>query len=364
MKRIKVSLARSHDDSYDLLIGRDILERACLEIARMDSVGRMIVIADSQVAALHGDRFVNLLTRSGMPAELLSFPAGEASKTMETVLSIATQLLERRADRATALVALGGGVTGDLAGFTASIYMRSVPLIQVPTTLIGQVDSSIGGKTGVDFVGGKNLLGSFYQPRQVIIDLAFLDTLPGEEYRNGLAEVVKYGIIDDLELFEYLETHASAIRAREPEVLQTIVPQCCTIKKGIVEIDEHDRGIRRILNFGHTIGHALEGLSGFALSHGQAVSIGMAVEARIAEQKGHLARSDRERIDRLLDSLGLDRTVPSSMDTKDIVNKIGADKKREGDRLLFVLITRIGVPFINGSVDDRLIEDALGELKA
>lgn len=364
MKRIKVSLARSHDDSYDILIGRDILERACLVIARMGSVSRMIVIADSHVSSLHGDRLVDLLARVGMPAELLAFPAGEASKTMETVLTMAAELLERRADRTTALVALGGGVTGDLAGFVASIYMRSVPLIQIPTTLIGQVDSSIGGKTGVDFDGGKNLLGSFYQPRQVIIDLAFLDTLPEEEFMNGLAEVVKYGIIDDIELFGYLEKNVSAIRAREPKVMQTIVEQCCTIKKGIVEIDEHDRGIRRILNFGHTIGHALEALSDYRISHGRAVSIGMAVEARIAEQKGHLSRSERERIEGLLDSFGLDRIVPASMDRGSIVKKIGADKKREGDRVPFVLIKRIGVPFINGSVDDVLIADALGELTA
>lgn len=364
MKRIKVSLARQQDNSYEILIGADILERACMILKGMDCAHRAVVVADSNVAPLYGNLLTDLLISLGMPAEMLTFPAGEKSKTMEMVMSIATGLLERGADRKTALIALGGGVTGDLAGFTASIYMRSMPLIQIPTTLIGQVDSSIGGKTGVDFDRGKNLLGSFYQPKQVIIDLAFLDTLPEEEFKAGLAEVVKYGIIDDAELFAYLENNADEVLARSPEAMRKIVEQSCKIKKGIVEIDQYDIGIRRILNFGHTIGHALEAVSDYRIYHGRAVSIGMAVEARISEKKNHLSRADRERIDLLLESLGLERSIPGEMDGREIVGRIGVDKKRQGDTIPFVLLKRIGLPFINGSVDEGLITRAMEELRA
>lgn len=364
MKRIRVSLARQHDQSYDVLIGRDILERACLRLAKLDCANRFIVIADSTVAGLYGNTVVELLESMEVPAELMSFPAGESSKTMGMVMSLAAELLERKADRTTALVALGGGVTGDLVGFVASIYMRSVPCIQVPTTLVAQVDSSIGGKTGVDFDRGKNLLGAFHQPKQVIIDLAFLDTLPDEAFRSGLAEVVKYGIIDDRELFDFLEHGAAVIMERSPGEMQQIVERSCAIKKGIVEIDLRDTGLRRILNFGHTVGHALEAASDYRISHGSAVAIGMAVEARIAEKKGYLATAERERIERLLDAMHLERTVPGSLDTNDIVERIGVDKKKAGTSVPFVLIKRIGVPFINGSIDGRLVTEAIEDIRA
>ena len=363
MKRIKVSLARRSDRSYEIIIGRDILERACMLVSQRGCSRRMVVIADSNVAGLHGEACVALMCRLGMPAELITFPAGEASKTIDMVLSVSTELLERKVDRSATLVALGGGVTGDLVGFVASIYMRSIPFIQIPTSLIAQVDSSIGGKTGVDFKGGKNLLGSFYQPKDVIIDISWLDTLPEKEFKNGLAEVVKYGIIDDADLFETLEWEASALLERSPGILERVVERCCAIKKGLVEIDEYDLGIRRILNFGHTIGHALEGVSDYRINHGTAVSIGMVAEARIAEKKGCLDRRERERIEALLDSLGLERTIPVDMDTNELLSRIGLDKKRRGGKVPFVLIKKIGVSFINGSVDENLVKETIEELK-
>ncbi|HET58107.1 MAG TPA: 3-dehydroquinate synthase [Deltaproteobacteria bacterium] len=363
MKRIKVSLARRTDNSYEIIIGRDIIERACLILAKKAFARRMIVIADSNVSARYGEGLVNLLNELSLPAEIVEFPAGEESKTMETALRIAAGLVERRADRTTGLVALGGGVTGDLAGFIASIYMRSVPLVQIPTTLIAQVDSSVGGKTGVDFASGKNLLGAFHQPKMVIVDLAYLDSLTDAEFKNGLAEVVKYGVIDDAELCNDLEHAGAEVAARSPEMMLNIVERCLTIKKKIVEIDEYDVGLRRILNYGHTIGHAVEAASDYRISHGAAVAIGMAAEARISEKKGYLAAGDRERIEGLLDNLGLERRFPAGMDARVVAGKVGVDKKRQGETVPFVLVKRIGVPFINGSVDERIIVETIEEMK-
>lgn len=364
MKRIKVALTRRTNSSYEIIIGRDIIDRACMIFAKKAFARRMIVIADSNVSIRYGEGLVNLLNELSVPAELVEFPAGEESKTMETALRIAADLVERRADRTTGLVALGGGVTGDLAGFVASIYMRSVPLVQIPTTLIAQVDSSVGGKTGVDFAGGKNLLGVFHQPKMVIVDLACLETLPDAEFKNGLAEVVKYGVIDDAELFSDLEQESDEVAARSPEVMLNIVERCLTIKKKIVEIDEYDVGLRRILNYGHTIGHAIEAASDYRISHGTAVATGMAAEARISEKKGYLAAGDRERIEGLLDRLGLEWRFPAGMDARVVAGKVGVDKKRQGETIPFVLVKRIGVPFINGSVDEGMIVETIEEMKA
>jgi 3-dehydroquinate synthase len=363
MKRITVNLERNVSSSYDICIGHNILDRIGLIIAKNNGAQRHIVIADSTVSALHGESFLDTLRKMNLTVDLIEFPSGEASKRMDTILTVAKQLIELGADRSSALIALGGGVTGDIVGFVASIYMRSVPYIQVPTTLVAQVDSSIGGKTGVDLPEGKNLLGTFYQPKGVFIDLQFLDTLPDNEFNNGLAEIVKYGIIDDVKLFDLLENHTEEIKNRDMTILERIIRQSCTIKRGIVEIDETDVGIRRILNFGHTIGHAVETESGYTISHGNAVSVGMIAAARICEKLNHLLSSDRKRIETLIRALNLLDHIPESISAQGILSRIATDKKKKGNAIHFVLLKKIGVPFINGSVANTIIHETIKELR-
>lgn len=363
MKRLKLSLTKKTNHSYEICIGKGILDRAAMVIAKSNLARRYVVIADSTVAALYGEKVMSMLKDAGLSADIMEFPAGEESKTPETVVSISRRLVELGADRETALIALGGGVTGDIVGFAASLYMRSIPYIQIPTTLLAQVDSSVGGKTGIDLPEGKNLLGAFYQPRFVFIDLQFLQSLPSQEIKNGLAEIVKYGIIDDVDLFSLLERDGEKLVEGDMELLQNVVEQACKIKKSIVEIDEQDRGMRRILNFGHTLGHALEAQSAYTMSHGNAVSLGMIAAGRISEKRGHLGAAERQRIERLVRSLGLPTVIPDTMDTTGILRHMQRDKKRQNNELHFVLLKKIGMPFINGSIDEQTVKDTIEELR-
>jgi 3-dehydroquinate synthase len=363
MKKIKVTLDKQSLVSHEICIGHAILDRIGLVIAKGKLAHHYTIISDSNVSALYGKEFLDVLKEVHVKADLVEFPAGESSKNMDTVLTIAKELLGRGVDRSSALIALGGGVTGDITGFLASIYMRGIPCIQVPTTLMAQVDSSIGGKTGVDLPEGKNLLGTFSQPQAIFIDLRFLETLSEDEFTNGLSEVVKYGIIDDTELFTLLEGKSDAIRDRNPDALQSIVERSCKIKKGIVEIDETDMGIRRILNFGHTVGHAVEAASGYMIPHGNAVSVGMIAAARVSEKMKYLSSGDRSKIQDVIRSTGLADRIPASLDTGEIISKLGKDKKKRGEVVHFVLLKKIGMPFINGSVDETLIRETIEELK-
>ena len=363
MKRIKVNLDKPSSLSYEVCIGHSILDRIGLVVAKSNLAQRYMVISDSNVSPLFGAEVLDLLKQAKVKADLVEFPAGESSKNMDTVLALAKELLARGVDRSSALIALGGGVVGDITGFIASIYMRGIPCVQVPTTLMAQVDSSIGGKTGIDLSEGKNLLGTFSQPQAVFIDLRFLETLPEDQFTNGLSEVVKYGIIDDVDLFTLLEENSAAVGSRDPEILQTIVERSCRIKKGIVEMDERDVGVRRILNFGHTIGHAIEAASGYTIPHGSAVSTGMIASARISERMKHLRGDEVKRIRSLVSSLGLACHIPDSVSTESIISKIGADKKKKGEVVHFVLLKKLGMPFINGSVEEALIHETIEELK-
>ena len=361
MNRIRLNIGQQTSSSYEIYIGNNILDRMGLMIQKNNAADRYVIISDSTVSALYGETFLAMLRDMNLNCDLLAFPAGETSKDIEQVLSIVRQLIELGVDRNSALIALGGGVTGDIVGFIASIYMRSIPFIQVPTTLLAQVDSSIGGKTGIDLPAGKNLLGTLFQPKMVLTDLHFLDTLPESEFNNGLAEIVKYGIIDDPEIFQLLEDGVEDIKKRNIELLSTIVGRSCRIKKEIVEMDAHDRGLRRILNFGHTIGHAVESASEYTLSHGSGVSIGMICAARISEKLNYLDTPTRERIETLISSLGLADRIPESVDPSVILSRIKMDKKKKGDLINFVLLKKIGIPFINSSVEDDLIREIIEE---
>ncbi len=363
MNRIKVNLDKRTSASYEIYIGEDIVDRMGLIIAKNNWASRYIIVTDSNVHPLHGERVHAILREMDLKVDLIEFPAGETSKNIQTVLQIVDRMIGLGADRTSALIALGGGVVGDITGFVASVYMRGIPYIQVPTTLLSQVDSSIGGKTGIDLPQAKNIVGTFYQPKGVFIDLAFLKTLKPWEIGTGLAEVVKYGIIDDPDLFGLLEAEAEAIKDLDRGLLEEIIARSCRIKKGIVEIDEHERGVRRILNFGHTIGHAIEAESGYSISHGDAVSMGMVAAALISERLKYLPSGDRERVISLIRSMDLPDRIPTTLSTDGIVSRIKRDKKKEGDTVHFVLLKKIGVPFVNGTVREGLIREVVEVLR-
>ena len=363
MKKIRLNLDRKTARSYDIHVGRDILDRAGLLLAKNNWASRYAVVSDSRVASLYGDEVLALLRRMDLKVDRIEFPEGEASKTVPTCLGIIEKMAALGMDRTSAVIALGGGVTGDVAGFAASIFMRGIPCIQIPTTLLAQVDSSIGGKTGVDTEAGKNYIGTFHQPKAVFSDISFLKTLPEAEIRNGLAEIVKYGIIESPEILDLLEGQAEALLQRDAALLESLVLKCCRIKKGIVELDEKDTGLRRILNFGHTVGHALEAESDFRLSHGDAVSIGMAAAVSVSERMRYLSAEDRERILALIRGLGLADRVPRDLAVEGILSRLKKDKKKQGSAVHFVLLKRPGMPFLNGGVPEPLIRETVEELR-
>ncbi len=364
MKKIKVNLEKKLSNSYDICIGSGIIDRAALILAKNNWASRYVVITDSNVAPLHADRLLTTLGAAGLKVDLIQFPAGESSKTIDTILKIVDQLLALGVDRKSGLIALGGGIVGDVTGFVASIYMRSLPYVQMATSLLAMVDASIGGKTGVDFGSGKNLLGTFYQPKAVFIDIDFIQTLPQKEFRTGLSEIIKYGIIDDAELFHLLEKEGARISPDNTDLMERLISRSDRIKKGIVEIDETEHGLRRILNFGHTLGHAIESESDYRVTHGEAVAIGMAAAARISEKMKYLSAAERIRIETIIEAAGLPVRVPAGLTLEGILSRIKLDKKKEGDKVPFVLIKKIGVPFINGGVPAPMIRETLEELRA
>ena len=363
MNRIKVNLDKKISASYEIYMGENILDRMGLIITKNNWASRYIIITDFTVSALHGEMVLTILREMDLKVDMIDFPPGEASKNIQTSLGIIDRMIDLGADRTSALIALGGGVVGDITGFIASIYMRGIPYVQVPTTLLAQVDSSIGGKTGIDLPQGKNMLGTFYQPKGVFIDLAFLKTLPPREFATGIAEIVKHGIIDDPELFSSLEADAEAVKSRDMRLLERIIASSCRIKSRVVEIDETEKGLRRILNFGHTIGHAIEAESGYSISHGDAISIGMVASTLISERLRYLYSRDRERIISLIRAIGLPDRIPKALNPDGIVSRIKRDKKKEGDTIHFVLLKKIGMPFVNGFVPKGLIREIVEALK-
>lgn len=363
MRSIKVNLDKKTLSSHEIRIGNSILDRMALLIAKNHKAGRYIIVTDDNVGPLHGSGLIAVLKTAGLTVDMIEFPAGEHSKNIDTAVEIAEKLLDLGADRNSLLLALGGGVVGDMAGFVASIFMRSVPYIQIPTTLLAQVDSSIGGKTAVDLPSGKNLLGTFYQPRAVFTDLHYLTTLPEKEFKNGLAEIIKYGIIDDEKMFSLLENNIEQVKRKDPALLLKLVEGCCRIKKSIVEIDEKEQGLRRILNYGHTLGHAIESESAFSIAHGEAVALGMTAAARISENVGYLESAECKRIEDLIGKAGLPGRIPVSLSTRGIMSRLKTDKKKDGDVVHFVLLKKIGMPFVNGGIDDKITATVIEGMK-
>ena len=335
--RVDVALG---DRSYPVLIGRGLLRDPTPWRGMFPNAGRILVVTNEIVA-----RWYLAPLLAGLPgtATALVLPDGESEKTLANVERIFEALATTRLTRDGTVVALGGGVIGDLAGFAAACWMRGVRFVQVPTTLLAMVDSSVGGKTGVNIARGKNLVGAFHQPSLVVADLAALDTLPDRELRAGLAEVVKYGAIGDADFFAWLEAHAAALCARDPEALARAVAQSCTHKARIVARDERESGERALLNFGHTFGHALEQVTGYAtLLHGEAVAIGMLQAARLSAALGLADDRAARRLEALLVAIGLPTAPPAGLDPVVLLDAMALDKKASAGSLRFVLWHGIG----------------------
>ncbi len=357
MKSIQVRLGKR---SYPVFVGNGVLPRLGSILRKLDLGSRAAVVTTGPIYRLYGRRTARAFAAAGIKTVFRQVPDTEKSKSLRCAGRLLTWLAEIRPKDRLFLVAFGGGVVGDLTGFAAAIYRRGIPYVQLPTTLLSQVDSSIGGKTAVDLPHGKNLAGAFYQPRLVFIDTDFLQTLPPREVRCGLAEVVKYGVIKDPGLFAFLEKNLEAILNRDPAALAEIIYRCARIKARVVETDEYDRTEKRmILNFGHTLGHAIEAAAGYGrYRHGEAVSIGMAGAAEIGVRLGMFPPGDAGRLERLLVRIGLPVRARNCSPAR-IMNAQALDKKFIGRENRFVLPVEIGRVEIRRGVARKTIASAL-----
>ena len=330
------------ENSCDVFIAQGGIDQLGAMLKKRSFKGQVAVITNPKIDHLYGGRVRKALKTAGYKALMIQVPAGERYKTLRQISRIYDSLIQHHFERGDLLIALGGGVVGDMAGFAAATYLRGIPFIQCPTTVVAQVDASIGGKTGVDHAKGKNLIGAFHQPRFVCTDPAVLRTLPKREYLSGLAEVVKYGVIFDEGFFNYLEANSAAIRSLDLEKISYCIHRSSEIKAEIVQSDERESGLRKILNYGHTIGHAVETLTGYSkVKHGEAVAMGMIAASRLAVRLGMLHEADVKRQVVLLEALGLPTRLPD-LEPGAILNIMAGDKKVVGGEIYFVLPKKIG----------------------
>lgn len=325
---------------YDVIVRAGALDELPARVAAAVPAAAYALVCPRELAQLHGGRVLEAMRSAGIAAELVVFDGGEARKTRETWTQITDRMLELRFGRDGCLVAIGGGVTGDVAGFVAATYMRGIPFVQVPTSLLAMIDASVGGKTGVDTAAGKNLVGAFHSPRLVVVDPLVLRTLPDEELRSGLAEAVKHGAILDAGYFDWMESSAEPLLQKDAGALERLIARSIELKAGIVADDPYERGRRAVLNFGHTIGHALERRAGYTIPHGHAVAAGMGAEAAIGEAAGISEPGTAGRLARLLGALGLPSRVDASFD--ELVGAMRVDKKSVRAEPRFVLLRAIG----------------------
>jgi 3-dehydroquinate synthase len=356
MQTLNVALG---DRSYPIHIGAGLLARAELIAARLPKK-KAAIITNTVVGPLYLAPLARALEAQGVEVISITLPDGEQHKDWQTLNRIFDALLEHRCERGTTLIALGGGVVGDVAGFAAAAYLRGVPFIQVPTTLLAQVDSAVGGKTAINHPLGKNMIGAFYQPRAVIADTDTLATLPPRELAAGLAEVIKYGLIRDPELFAWLEKNMTRLVGREAEPLVHAIERSCAIKAEIVAQDEREDGMRALLNLGHTFGHAIEAGTGYGTwLHGEAVGAGMLLAAQLSQKLGFLTEGDVRRVDAILRAAGLPVRAPD-LGLDRYLELMGHDKKVEGGRIRFILLKRIGDAFVSADVPKSALADLLG----
>jgi 3-dehydroquinate synthase len=358
MREISVPLS-GKDTSYQILLKAGLRQQVGERLARILPGRRLWVVSDTLVSRLYGQEMVDCLKREGFQAGLLTVARGERSKSWPVVARLTQLLLDQGADRDSVLVGLGGGVVGDLAGFVAAIFMRGIPVVQVPTTLLAMVDAAIGGKTAINIPAGKNLLGAFHQPRLVVIDPEFLLSLPARERRNGLAEVVKAGFIRDVGLLELLAGSGRQFfqdrDLQDRERLSDIIGRAAAIKAEIVAADEREGDLRRILNFGHTLGHAFEKASHFKLKHGEAVALGMVAALDFSVQLSGLEAAAARQGKELLASLGLPVRLPQ-LSKGEVLKALKVDKKKQGERLIFVLLPKLGEAVVHADVPLGMIE--------
>jgi 3-dehydroquinate synthase len=339
---IRVPLLERRDASYDILIGPGLVRQIDKILPEYCPAAAYAIISDSHVGKMYGEDVQQRLSAIGYRAELLTFPAGEWNKTRDTWAALSDRMLAAQFGRDTAVIALGGGVVTDVGGFVAATYLRGVPLVQVPTSLLAMIDSSIGGKTGVDVPAGKNLLGAFHQPRAVIVDPDLLGSLSSVQLAAGLAEAVKHGVIADAEYFAFLETEYAAIFAKHAPALERVVRRSVEIKAAVVAEDEREKGKRAILNFGHTVGHAIEATSRYEVLHGEAVAIGMVYEGRLAETLGIAAAGTAQRIQAALERLNLPVARPDASQVDDLIAAMRVDKKVRAGEIHLALPRAIG----------------------
>ncbi len=357
MQTIDVALA---ERSYPIFIGEGLLPVAASLLGQHIHARQVMLVSNPVVSALYALPLQRSLEAAGFVVDSVTLPDGEAFKTLETVNRVFDALLERRHSRDTTLVALGGGVIGDMTGFAAACYQRGVDFIQVPTTLLSQVDSSVGGKTGVNHPAGKNMIGAFHQPRAVLIDVATLDTLPDRELSAGLAEVIKYALIADAPFLAWLEAHADALLRRDRAALVEAVSRSCATKARIVAADEREQDVRAILNLGHTFGHAIEAFLGYGeWLHGEAVAAGMVLAARLSARLGWLDEAGVGRVVALLQQVRLPVAPPPAMVADDFLRYMAVDKKVKDGRIRLVLLRGIGDALVTDAVSAQHIRDFL-----
>lgn len=354
MKKIMVNLG---ERSYPVLIGCGIVDKIGLEIEKYIKCKKIMLVTNSKVNRLYRKKILEPLKKLGLTLYFLVIPDGEEYKNIRVVEKIYKECAKNSLHRDSCIIALGGGVISDMAGFAAATYMRGINLVNIPTSLVGQVDAAIGGKTGINFEA-KNIIGSFYQPKLVLIDINFLKTLPEKEIKNGLAEIIKYAIIKDVKLFRFLEKNREKIISLDKDYLMKIIYKCCLIKAKIIEKDEKENNLRVILNYGHTIGHAIEKVSNYKVQHGEAVASGMIVENRIAKQINLLGEKEEKRIENLIERYGLVNEI--NLKKEDILEATKFDKKVASEKIRFVLPMKIGKVCVS-NVPVEIVKRALKE---
>ncbi len=361
MEQVHLNLKKQENNSYDILIDRDLLKKIPEDLKKNNIGNRYLIITDSNIEHLFGKTLLNLMKKAGLRADLISFKAGEQSKNLETLKELLTKTQKLGLDRKSAIIALGGGVVGDVAGLVAATYMRGINYIQVPTSLLAMVDSSIGGKVAVDLPTGKNIIGNFHQPKKVYIDVTLLKELPKREIINGLAEIIKHALIKDKTLFNYIKNNLNKILNKDESTLITLIKKNCEIKARIVEEDEKEAGPRKLVNYGHTIGHAIETLTNYKkFSHGEAIAIGMGVEALIANKANLLSKKELAAQNTLLKKAGLSTKIPN-INTNKLISELKKDKKVVGGKIEFVLLECIGKAKCEMKPPTNIIKQAIEE---
>lgn len=354
----KITVHYHNNPIYDIWIERDYSGLAALLSALDIAEHKLCIVTDSHVEAHYAEEVLKIARETASYAMIFSFPAGEHSKTLDVIEDLYEELIKAHFDRKDVILALGGGVVGDMSGYAAANYLRGIRVVQIPTSLLAMVDSSIGGKTGVDFRGYKNMIGAFHQPSAVYMNLSSLHTLTEEQYFSGFGEIVKHGLIRDMDYFHLLESELEKLKKRDLDSLEEVIYGSCQIKRKVVENDPKEQGERALLNFGHTLGHAIEKLMNFQMLHGECVAIGMVAASYLSFQRGYLTQKDYDLICHALQTLQLPRQV-SGLSAEDIIRVSRNDKKMNAGQIRFILLEKLGHAVMKDDVTEAEMTEAL-----